>query len=227
MIEASSRTRKAIRRLCLGGLLTAALTWVQAAHSQESRPAAPAPRPSTQPSGQNTRPSTQPVAKHEFVMSLDDRFAVSETEKWRVEVKKYLSLRFADVEVTPKKDKSFSLMLYFKCDTPDLAQFDSFAKIEKSIRSSSQEYLARAVEKKIEVKRLDPKGWYGCYTVLTDANLAKQAKVPEGEFKYITRGMVRLSRDSALGFSLMSNELDSPLYKELLDYITGFVQPKQ
>lgn len=35
---------------------------------------------------------------HELRMSMDDRFIVSESEKWNVEVEKVLTLRFADVK---------------------------------------------------------------------------------------------------------------------------------
>lgn len=164
---------------------------------------------------------------HVLRMSLDDQFTVAETEKWSVTVERLLTLRFADVRIEPKNDRSFSLMLYFKCDTPDLAQFDSPKKIECSVRTSSEKYLSGTVEKKIELKKLNIKGWYGCYTVLTDAELATKMKIPKGEFKYITRGMVRLSQDSALGFSLMSNDLDSPQYKELFEYIMSFVKTKK
>ena len=163
---------------------------------------------------------------HELQMSLADRFIVSESEKWNVEVEKVLSFRFADVRITPKTDSSFSLMLYFKCDTSDLSQFDTAHKIENSVRLSSENYLPYITEKKIEIKQLNPKGWYGCYTILTDKQLASTDNVPNGEFKYITRGMIRLSPDSALGFSLMTNTLNSPQYNELIDYICSFAKDK-
>ena len=164
---------------------------------------------------------------HELRMSLDDRYIVSESEKWNVEVEKVLTLRFADVKITPKTDTSFSLMLYFKCDTPDLAQFDSAQKIENSVRMSSEKYLPYIAEKEIEIKQLNPKGWYGCYTILTDKQLALAPSVPKGEFKYISRGMIRLSPDSALGFSLMTNALDTPQYTDLLEYICSFAKEKK
>ena len=166
-------------------------------------------------------------AKHELLMSLSDTFVVEETDEWKVDVQKVLSLRFADVNITPKKDKSFDMQLYFKCDTPDLAQFDSSDKIKKIVMSSSQNYLPYIVEKKIELKKMNVKGWYGWYTVFTDAKLANKTKIPEGEFKYMTRGMVRLSPDSALGFSIMTNELDTPEYEKLFDYICSFIKERK
>lgn len=47
---------------------------------------------------------------------------------------------------------------------------------------------------------------------------------PQGEHKYLVRGMVRLSADSAVGFSLLSNERDTPEFQALLDYVTGFAK---
>ena len=164
--------------------------------------------------------------KHELTMSLDDRFVVSESEQWNVKVERILPLRLADVRITPKTGSAFDLTLYFKCDTPDLAQFDSPEKIEKSVRKSCEKYLPHIVEKHIEIKKLNVKGWYGCYTVFTDKDLAAAGTVPEGQFKFMTRGMIRLSPDSALGFSLMTNAVDTPTYKELLDYVYSFVKDK-
>ena len=163
-----------------------------------------------------------------YKMTLDNEFVVKPAEQWTVKEEKYLPLRFANVEITPKKGSAFSLMLYFKCDTPDLAQFDSMEKIEKSLRVSSEQYLPNAVEKTLTVEKIKEgeKVGYGCYAVLTDADVAKKKpnEIAEGEFKYIVRGMIRLSPDSALGFSLMVNELDTPRYRELMDYVQGFVK---
>lgn len=162
-----------------------------------------------------------------LTMTMKDRLVVGDTEKWTVKVERYLMLRFANVSVAPKNGDSFSLMLYFKCDTPNLAQFDSLDKMERAVRLSSAGYLRNAVEKTVNLKRLDVKGWYGCYTVLTDARLVGKGEIPAGEFKYLVRGMVRLSPDSALGFSLMTNAIEGPEYEELFEYILHFVRPKK
>ena len=164
--------------------------------------------------------------KYELKMSLNDTFIVKETEDWDVDVEKVLTLRFANVNITPKNDTSFDMQLFFKCDTPDLAKFDSSEKIKKSVVSSSEQYLPYSVETEIEIKELNVKGWYGWYTVLTDTDLANKKEIPEGEFKYMTRGMVRLSQDSVLGFSFMTNEIDGPGHKKLFDYIKSFVKRK-
>jgi hypothetical protein len=135
------------------------------------------------------------------------------------------ALRFADVLITSKKGLPFSLSLYFKCDTPDLAQFDTPEKIKNSVLASSKQYLPGSLEKEITLKELKLRNGYGYYTVLTNAKLAKLAKVPPGEFKYITMGMIRVSEDTALGFSLMTNDRGK-LHKEMLNYIVNFTKGK-
>ncbi len=165
--------------------------------------------------------------RRELKMDLDEVFVVSDTDEWKVEVRSALSLRYANVEVSPKKGSDFGLMLYFKCDSEDLARYNSIGKMERDVIRSCRELLPATVEKEPKLRRLKVNGWYGCCTVLTDGKLASQPKVPEGEFKYITRGMVRLAPNSALAFSLMTNETNSPLYGKLFGYIESFVKPKQ
>jgi hypothetical protein len=158
----------------------------------------------------------------EFHMSVPDKYRVSDTEKWSVSVLRVLDLRFADVKVVPKGKKTFSLMLYFKCDTPDLAEFNTPRKMKRAVVESSKIYLGHIVEKEIVVEPITNKGWYGFRTKITDASLAGAKPIPEGEFLYIIRGMIRLSKDSALGFSLMTNDPDSAETREIEEYIYSF-----
>jgi hypothetical protein len=160
-------------------------------------------------------------------MALDDEYTVQDTEKWTVTVKRYLSLRLADVEVLPKQKKTFSLMLYFKCDTKDLAQFDTPEKMKKAVIASSKKYLGGTVEKEIRVEEIKNKGWYGFKTKLTDASLVGKKTIPEGEFLYMVRGMIRLSEDAALGFSLMTNDPNSKETREIEKYTYGFAKEKK
>jgi hypothetical protein len=163
----------------------------------------------------------------ELLMSMNDKYTVSDTEKWTVSVLRQLDLRFADVKVLPRQKKSFSLMLYFKCDTKDLAQFDTPEKMKRSVIESSEKYLGNTVEKEIKVEEIKNKGWYGFKTKLTDASLAGKKTIPEEEFLYIIRGMIRLSEDCALGFSLMTNDPNSAETHEIEKYIYSFAKEKK
>lgn len=158
----------------------------------------------------------------ELRMTMNDVFRVTETPQWSVKVERLVTLRHADVSIRSKSGYPFSMMLYFKCDTPDIAQFDTPEKISRSVKASSEKYLQSSVEKKIKLQPVPVS--YGSYTVFTDADVVKKSTIPPGEYKYLTRGMVRLSKDSALGFSLMTNDVTSPDYQKMLDYIFGFVK---
>ena len=164
--------------------------------------------------------------EHEIVTSLHDTFVLSDTNDYHIEVKRYLTLRFADIQVLPKNDGSFNLMLYFKSDTKDLAQFNNPEKIAASIRKSSEEYLPYITEKQIIIKDLSPKSYYGSYTVMTDNKLSKVKVVPPNEFRYLGRGMLRVSQDSVLGFSLMTNDIQLLETRKLLAFIQSFVIKK-
>ena len=158
-------------------------------------------------------------------LSEDDTFTVGAPTAWDIQVVKSVAQRQTDIRVTPKGSSTFSLVLYFKRDTADLSIFDTPEKMKDFVMRSTQRYLDTAVEKEVRLQPINHRGRYGYYAVLTNAALASRATVPEGKFKFTTRGMVRLSTDSALGFSLMTNELNSKEYKELLDYVLSFVQP--
>jgi hypothetical protein len=163
---------------------------------------------------------------YQLQMSLSDIFHVKDTPGWKVSVEKFLPIRLADVKITPLQGYDFDMMLYFKCDTKDLALFDTPEKIASSIQVSSQKYLPHIVEKKILLQPVPIKSTYGYYTIMTDVEVAAKPVPDQGEYKYMTRGMVRLSSDSVLGFSIMSNDVNSVGYKKLLDYVFGFVKNK-
>ncbi|MET0068383.1 MAG: hypothetical protein ABW076_18715 [Candidatus Thiodiazotropha sp.] len=161
---------------------------------------------------------------HKLEMTLCDEFSVSETNNWNVELERYLTLRVADVKITPKHGYDFDIKLFFKADTQDLAQFDTPKKIEESVRRSTEEYLPYIVEKQIKLNSVPLPQSFGYYTVITDAKWANAQHVPPGEYKFMTRGMYRTSEDTALGFSIMTNDVTSKEYNELLTYIYNFVK---
>src|SRR5580704_13057327 len=134
----------------------------------------------------------------EVMTSLNDVFRIADNDQWNIKVERELQLRFTDVSINQKRGYPFSLILYFKADTPDLAQFDTPEKIERSVRLSSEKYLPEIVEKQITLRKVPNISTYGYFTVLTDAKVVQKSTTAAGEFKYLTRGMIRLSKDSAL-----------------------------
>lgn len=157
-------------------------------------------------------------------LSLDDSFIIQDTKEYAVAIKKQLLLRFANVEVTPQNGSDFQLLLFFKCDTPDLAHFDTPRKIHDSLQQAVQPYLPYVVEAEIVLREFYWKNRHGYLTVLTDRYFMDEDPIPPGFFKYLTKGMVRLSNDSVLGFSLMTNEVGTDRYNRLLAYVKGFVK---
>ena len=159
-------------------------------------------------------------------MTVDDVFTLSDTDKWNVTVEKELSLRFADVIVTPKGRATFSLKIWFKCDTKDLSQYDTPENIWRTVKKMLEPYAAGIVEKSPEPVEIRNKGWIGYMVRATDASLVGRKQAVDGEFLYMYKGIIRLSEDSALGFSLMTNDPDSAETKELFNYIRAFAKPK-
>ena len=157
-------------------------------------------------------------------LSLNDYFIVKDTEEYKVTLQKQLILRFANVQVTPQNGKDFDLLLFFKSDTPDLAQFDTAQKIRDNLYQAATPYLPYVVETEVALREFFWKNRRGYLTILSDRQLADKEQIPAGVFKYLTKGMVRLSTDSVLGFSLMTNELGTDSYNQHLAYVKSFVQ---
>ena len=159
-------------------------------------------------------------------MSMRDVFDVSSTEKWNVRVERQLTLRFADVMVAPKGRETFSLKLWFRCDTPDLAALDTPAKRKRSVEQMLKPYLPGIVEKTPQISEIVVKGRVGYLARITDASLVNREKPKDGEFLYLYKGTIRLTDDSALGFSLMTNDPDSDETKAVFAYIYSFAKGK-
>jgi len=171
--------------------------------------------------------------KHEFQMTPKDTFSVEDTEEWKITVKRYKPLYYADVAVLPKTGASFNAMLYFKTNMRsfmDHNRFDTPEAMKAMVINSSKEYLKYAVEKTIEVEEISAKGRYGFKTTITDKDLAGKP-IPKDEFLYMIRGMISLSGSglagSSLGFSLMTNDTESPETKKIMEYIYDFAKEQE
>jgi hypothetical protein len=166
------------------------------------------------------------AATYQLKISPEDVFTVSDNNDWSVSVTRLQVLKLAEVTVTPKDKKSFLLMLYFMRDTEERGQFDTPEKMKMAVMESSQKYVLDSVEKKVNLEKIDIKGSYGFKACFTDSDLAKQkdVPVPDGQFMYLVRGMIRLSGDTALGFRLCTNDLNSAETKAIEKYILSFIK---
>jgi hypothetical protein len=168
-----------------------------------------------------------PGRAEKIQMSLDDVFDLANPEKWDVQIERQLPLRFADVMVRPKGSETFSLKLWFRCDTPDLAALDTPAKRKHAVEQMVKPYLGVIVEKAPQITEIVVKGRIGYLARITDASLVNREKPKDGEFLYLYKGSIRLTDDSALGFSLMTNDPDSDETKAVFAYIYSFARSKK
>ena len=161
----------------------------------------------------------------EIKLTPDDVFRLRETDHWTVTVEDEKPLRFADVRMREKRGYPFALTLSFRADTPDIGQYDAPEKMERAVLNSTQKYMPYIIEKTIALQKVPVTSTYGVFTVITDAEVAQKQKTEPREFKYMTLGMVRLSKNSALVFNLVTPDIDSSEYRKILQYIYGFVKP--
>ena len=154
-------------------------------------------------------------------ITMDETFTIKENSDWEIKIERYMPLRLADVSIFPKKGYDFDLKLYFKSDTKDLSNFNTPEKVKKSIIKTSTQYLPYCIEKEVTLKKLDVKR-FGFYTQLTDKELINQENLPRGKYRYMTRGFYRTGSGSVLGFSLMTNDINSKNYRQILAYILSF-----
>ncbi|GAA5159378.1 hypothetical protein [Viridibacterium curvum] len=156
----------------------------------------------------------------EIVLGPSDRYTLPETNEWRPEVLTEATDRFADVRVRPKQGQALSLTLYFLADPLTQARFNTPDKIAATVTRNAEPSLRQSIERKVTLSPIRVHGSYGSLSVLTAAEL----RGAPGEFRYQTRGMVRISPEAALGFTLLSNAIDTTEYRQALDYIYDFIQ---
>lgn len=162
--------------------------------------------------------------EYRVILSPDDSFIIKDTKEFTVTLKEQLILRFATVVITPRKGDDFSLMLFFKYDDPDLALFDSPQEMQMRLRRAAMAYMPHVVETEVTLQEFSCKNRHGYLTILTDRMFVNKKVIPAGNFKYLTKGILRISTDSMLGFSLMTNEIDTRKYNHLLTYVKSFAK---
>lgn len=166
--------------------------------------------------------------KISYRISMDDTFEVIPKPGWTMYPLKELSLRLGIVRIHGKNDE-FSLQLNFVCDTPDLSRLNTPDKMKYSLNRRTQQFFMESLERvrkeHIMVRSFAPFGRFGFAVRFTDRKYADE-KPTAGEWKYLTCGLFRLSEDSVLLFTLMTNTIDDASYVSLLDYIAAFQHPE-
>lgn len=160
-----------------------------------------------------------------YKISDNDTFTVTAQPGWKLEPQAEMPMRFGAVRLTGPKDV-FSLQLNFIRDTADLAKFDTPEKLLEIQEDSSMRPYVESLERQKKIpyhnRSFTPAGRFGYVTRSTD----KKSPLPAGEWKYLTIGLCRLSNDSVMAFTLLTNSLDDQEYVKLLDYIASFIVPE-
>ncbi len=179
------------------------------------------------PAAENEKTVVWPE-KISYQISMSDTFEVVPKPGWTMYPQKELPLRFGEVLIRGKDD-SFSLELIFICDTDDLAELNTPDKMKRILEHTAMQYFNTSLEKarndRVLIRPFAPGGRYGFAVRFTDKKYVESAP-PKEEWKYLTCGIFRLSKDSALMFTLLANSVDNAEYLELLDYIASFGRPE-
>lgn len=162
-------------------------------------------------------------------ISVEETFEVVPRPGWTVYPQRELALRFWSLLIRGPEDR-FSLQLNFFCDTKDLARFDTPEKMRRALRRTMAPLLPGALEtlrkSPAALRTFAPRGRFGFAMRITDAKYANRTP-PAEEWKYLTSGIFRCGRDSALLFTLMTNSIDDAEYAGLLDFVASLAIPEQ
>lgn len=153
-------------------------------------------------------------------LSSKDRIKVSAPSDWSLEQTEYTKKQKALFIVRPE-DKSFIMKLYFLRDNGTLSTPE---KIKKRMLADGEEFLKSSVETKVEINEFDLKDSYGFYATYTDKKTASNPNPKPTDYLYMTRGNIRLSDDSVLAFWVVTHEIDDDVFKQCVEYLTGYIQ---
>ena len=162
-------------------------------------------------------------------ISVEETFEVVPRPGWTVYPQRELALRFWSLLIRGPEDR-FSLQLNFFCDTKDLARFDTPEKMRRALRRTMAPLLPGALEtlrkSPAALRTFAPRGRFGFAMRITDAKYANRTP-PAEEWKFLTSGIFRCGRDSALLFTLMTNSIDDAEYAGLLDFVASLAIPRR
>lgn len=150
-------------------------------------------------------------------LSEDDIFRVAAPARWNMRQLKYEKNKTAVFDYVPE-DNSFVLKIFFQRDRIDEHS------VEKLLLRLDKDISRYAGDEEITLEPFDfgeGKG-YGFYGVLTDEKTASKENPKPNEFVYMTRGRLRLSKDTVLSFFMLTHEKESELNNKLRQYLCDF-----
>lgn len=152
-------------------------------------------------------------------------FTIVPKAGWKLQEQQSIPEQFEVVLIHGPKDV-FSLQLNFICDTSDPAKLDTPEKMKEFLKESTVKFYMDSLEKEkkegIYCRDFTAAGRFGYVTRFTDKKYQGDTPVPPEEWRYLTVGAFRLSNNSMMVFTLLTNTIDDKDYVELLEYIGSF-----
>ncbi len=164
---------------------------------------------------------TQAFAEsYRIQLSSKDRFKVAAPSKWNLEQKKQEKNKYYEFVAVPK-DNSFVLKMFFMKDNGKLS---SPEKIKARLVFGGKAMLEGSVESSVNVKEYKLKKRHGFYSQFTDKETVKRTNPEPNDFLYTTRGYIRISDDSVLGFWMLTHKTEGEVYEMLEKYLFSYIK---
>ncbi len=126
---------------------------------------------------------------------------------------KLLHLKFKD----STGDSKLVLMIDFFIPV-DKSTFTS-QKLEELLLTKSRQVIKSSVEKRPTFVNIRTQGVLGMYSSFKDAKLAEQTKIPDGQYRFNTQGIM-YTDGLLINFTIISNDLGSENHRYAMHFIT-------
>ncbi len=125
----------------------------------------------------------------------------------------------ADLPPTVKintPDETLSLQITL---IPDInGRFTTKENVDRVVSEANEQYVSGSVEQRLTLEQIPSTHGHGCYSVFTDASLAKATKLAKGQYRMVTTGIFVIGKEAA-AFTLLSNDNKSAKYKQALQIV--------
>ncbi len=120
------------------------------------------------------------------------------------------------VKINPP-DETLSLQITL---IPDINhRFTTKEIVDRVVSEANEQYVSGSVEQRLTLEQIPSTHGHGCYSVFTDASLAKVDKPAKGQYRIVTTGIFIIGKEAA-AFTLLSDDTKGPEYKQALQVIS-------
>jgi|GEM_PF-5901662 len=169
------------------------------------------------------------IVKEEASLSPTHKLTFEHPERFRYDVVQQPddafrpALRFRTFGADGISTLSFKLF----ASKDDDGKLKTQADVDAAVMSLGASYVEGSVEKTNTVRRVQHKNGTGAYCVFTDASLVGVARLPPGQFRYITLGLVKVG-DYVVAVRGYSNTKDGEEdHKAMLSILEGLKVEKK